>query len=66
MPNPLDLGRLVDVKKVYICIRNSLELAVEEGAKTIVRNCLGLNKILTISSGFFFAYFVYVLFSLIF
>uniref|UniRef100_A0A914IHD8 Macro domain-containing protein n=1 Tax=Globodera rostochiensis TaxID=31243 RepID=A0A914IHD8_GLORO len=39
VPNPLDLSRLIDLKKVYICIRNSLELAVEEGAKTIAFPC---------------------------
>ncbi|KAL3069728.1 hypothetical protein niasHS_015962 [Heterodera schachtii] len=39
VPNPLDFTRLIDMKKVYICIRNSLELAVEEGAKTIAFPC---------------------------
>ena len=36
VPVPLDLSRMIDIKKVYLCVRNALDLAMEEGARTIV------------------------------
>ncbi|CAK5084232.1 unnamed protein product [Meloidogyne enterolobii] len=35
VPSPIDLNRLIDVKKVYLATTNSLNMAIEEGAKTI-------------------------------
>ncbi|KAF7640462.1 hypothetical protein Mgra_00000283 [Meloidogyne graminicola] len=35
VPLPIDLNRLIDLKKVYLSATNSLNMAMEEGAKTI-------------------------------
>ena len=35
VPTPLDMSRMIDIKKFYACVRNSLNMAIEEGAKII-------------------------------